>query len=517
MAIPVEGAQGRGKAGIFGSSISPIQYLLQQQANSAKRQAQLEDQYRQDRDKVMDYNEKYNPTTKFEPLNYRLNEKAQQVRDFTMDAIDKRVPMERLNFERQRMKGVVDAYSKELDGWKGALDDMDKTLDEGIKKGVYNKTAKSRLRDVIYNPDGSLKDDGSIREGMANIEQLLNSPDIYDPKGTIVNWVDNLKDQGRSVYSTKWNEGYTPDQIENTLTSRLKYVRNQDGSIKPGPDGNPIPIIDETTFALAKMDPNMRVILDAQGGPDDRSKMKWLQENIPGGIDAIKQNRQISSGHKKDDDSQYRYYNGIDFGLGNKVDPASIVNRFDETESVLKTYEPGKLSKFVDLSKGEDAYYTDKSGNKIVDSFVGENGARVYKTDKGGYTFEPPTSVVLEKVDPQKQKVDELTRYTIMADKDLTESEKADKLSKLSKAIIKVKFDKLDTKEGRVKAHNEMSDILDTKYSKGQSIKEGYDKVMKSRYGDNKPVDQDSFNKKWAQLKSGESLIGPDGKTYTKK
>lgn len=358
-----EGIQAIGQAGIFGSSINPLQYLMQQQARHQKSQASISEEQRKQRDKLMDYNEKYNPSSKFAEFNYRIADKAQkEIREPVLAGMNMGVPINQLTYERDRAVGVLNAYTKEVDSWKEALDSMDKDIQAGEASGVYKKGAHRVLRDIYLDENGQLKNDGDIRQGMANVEELFNNPEIYNKDGVIKNWVDNLKDQGRAMYSTKWNDGYSPDDIENIVTSKLRYERDPDGSLKTSSTGDPIPIIDDTTFKLAKMDTNLRLLIEANGGPTEEGQRKWLSQNIPGGIDSIKENRQIQRGHKLStkEDKTSRW--GVDFGK-----PISdLETRREWLQSVTLGTRPDLLQAIGNTVKDFKASYVGEGKNKKI-------------------------------------------------------------------------------------------------------------------------------------------------------
>lgn len=315
--IPVDGSNAQGKAGVFGGSVNPLAVYMQYQAGRQRRQDLIDAEDRKRRDEGLDYLNKYLPETKFNEFNYRLNDVAQKaVRDPFMTSRLQGKPLHQSINEAERNKGMVNALREEYDGWKSTISDMEGKINQGIKEGYIEPHTLSRLHDVYLDPKGALKSDEDVRHGVHTIEQLLLNPENINKEGAITNWVNNLKDQGRAMYSTTLNDGYTPDQVENIVTSKLKYERNQDGTLKSDSNGNPIPIIDENTYRLARMNMPLRIKMDAEGGPTDQTKMQWLSKNIPGGIDSIKENRQIHSGHKLDDEKNPRNFAfGINFGM----------------------------------------------------------------------------------------------------------------------------------------------------------------------------------------------------------
>lgn len=64
---------------------------------------------------------------------------------------------------------------------------------------------------------------------------------------------------------------------------------------------------------------------------------------------------------------------------------------------------------------------------------------------------------------------------------------------------------------------NERLRFLGDGFSDIASAKSSLGPVESTRSNSNKAVSQSDFNSKWAKLKSGQSLVGPDGQTYIKK
>lgn len=466
--MAIEGIQASGQAGVFGGSINPVAYLMQQQAAQQRKQADVEKYQREQRDKLMDYNEKYNPSSKFAEFNYRIAERANnEIRNFTTQALDAGVPTSAIENERQRRIGVLNAYTKEVDEWKATIDDLDKTLKEGQAKGIYTKDATRRLRDIYLNADGSLKDDGSVRQSINTAEELFNDPSILNKDGAILNWVNNLKEQGRAVYSTRLNDGYTPDDVENIVTSKLQYERNQDGTLKPGPDGSPIPIIDDNTFMWAKMDPNLKILMQANGKTEKEQK-EWLSQNIPGGVDSIKQKRDITSGKKIDKQDQWSIG-----GFSGRIDPKRVINRFENNEAIVNGFRPDILANTFSPFEDQEVFYTDANGNEISraegDQYLDSKGKPVGKPSKIRVAF--------------NAKVNPYAIQGIMMDTSLSDEEKQQALAESMKSGGAVTRDFDITREkGRRQAHEALNRILDEYLPLKDRYSEDYTMLVRQKY-----------------------------------
>ncbi len=478
MAKGLVGLEGMGEATVFGGTTNPISVYMQTRA-ARQRQAQQEAQNRSKQvDELLDYNDKFRPETKFQDLNYVLANEARNVSDITRQRLRETQNPSLALAEAQNMQREVFALGREMDGWKQDIDSLDKTVLDLQTKGVLKPEARQAVRYGWRNPDGSIKTVPEIRQWANKMGDTLNDPTIYDPKGTAKNWVSGLQDQARAIYSKMAGAfGYSDSDLEDTLTSKLKYERDPQGKLVIK-DGNPVPIIDETTYDLAMQDPYMRIVLNANGGPTDASKMEYLKQIVIPGADIKAQNRQITRGQRAPTDSNLQIIDGINFGVGSKLNQTAI-DRFKNIEYTLTNVSPGDLTQYVDLSKGEEAYYQDSGGNRIVGSEV-KNGKTIYRDERGN-SVGKPANIVMMRLDPKSIKANEMMEFSILAKTNLTDEQKKQEIAKLKMNYIPVKFD-LTTKSGRLQAHNEMSDMLDLKFNKGQSLKENYKKVLDTKY-----------------------------------
>ncbi len=484
MAVPVEGIQGRGKAGVFGTGINPLQVYLQQQARNQKGAADLYEQERKRRDDVISDLRKFNPDKVWEPFYEEVNKFAQShVRDYTFKALEANAPISALNYSLEKRKGEVNTMVNKINWLKSQYEDAQGQLE---KNPYYKTDAQSALNDIFF--DGrQARVSSDIKADQ--IQGVFDNPDNFNTNAIVIDFMKSLPLKVNEKWSNYYNQLGQQYNIQETQTKLgLQYV--------PGPDGKPQVVIDPRTgqpkismtddvFVQAMENPYIEKIVEKQVPDRNVAKQKEVVTALLEGYDpkTIQNRQQLGF---KDDDNKFRYFGGIDFGIGNKVPPQDVLNRFEETESVVTGYEPGKLARFVDQTKGEAAYYLDVNGNKIVETITEPDGRIRFVNDKGGGSYNPPKSIVLEKLDPKKAEIDIFKRYEIESGPG-TDQEKAEKLAKLKRPMIPVKFD-ISTKNGRFNAHSEISDILDQKYSKGQSYKEAYDKVMKAKYGDNKKM-----------------------------
>lgn len=468
MAIQAEGIQASGQAGIFGNSINPLQYLMQQQARQQNRQAELAKQQREDRDKLLDYNSKYNPSSKNAVFNYRIAENAQKVRDFTMGAYRAGVPIERVTNEAERMKGVINAYISEVDQWKATLDDIESEIEKGELSGKYVKGARGKLRDVYLNPDGSLKDDGEIRKGMAEVENIFNDPEIYNKGGVIMDWIKNLPEQSRSVYSKKMTPGYTPTDLENTVISKLRYETDEDGLLKLNDQGEKIPIIDEATYELAKLNPDLKLLMESNGGKTKDEQINWLKQNIPGGTDSVKSERKIVRGVKLDQKDAWRRD-----GFSGRVNPEAVKDRFENNEAIVNGFRPDILANTFSPFEDQKVHYVDSEGRSVA----AQRNGQYY--DENGRVIGKPSKIRVE----FNAKVNPYAIQGIMMDPNLSDDEKQQAMveSMKSGGTVTRNFD-ITNESGRRQAHEALNRILDEYLPMNSRYGEDYTKLVRDKY-----------------------------------
>lgn len=478
--VPVEGIQGRGKAGVFGTSLNPLQVYLQQQARNQKGATDLYAEERKRRDEVISDLRKFNPDKVWEPFYEEVNKYVQSnVRDFAYESLNKNVPVSALNHALDRRKGEANTLVNKINWLKSQYEDSMGQLE---KNPYYKTEAQSSLNDIFF--DGrQARVSSNVKADQ--IQTVFDNPDNFNTNAVVIDFMKSLPLKVNEKWSNYYNQLGQQYDIQETKT-KLGLQQTPDGQIVIDPrTGQPKISMTDDVFVQAMENPYIEKIVDKYVPDRSVEKQKQFVTQLLEGYDpkSIQNRPQLGF---KDDDNKFRYFGGIDFGIGNKVPPQDVLNRFEETESVLTGYEPGKLARFVDQTKGEAAFYMDANGNKIVDTIEEPGGRTRFVNEKGGGSYDPPKSIVLEKLDPKKAEIDIFKRYEIESGPG-TDQEKADKLAKLKRPMIPVKFD-ISNKNGRFNAHSEISDILDQKYSKGQSYKEAYDKVMKAKYGDNKKM-----------------------------
>lgn len=371
------GGEARGKAGVFGSSINPLSVYMQYSAQRQRNRAAMEQQQRAERDKAMDYLDKFSPTSKFNELNYRVADRVQKnVRDWYTGNVEAGNSGLRLKNELQNRQAQELAYVEETNAWKEKIDGLEKEIKADPIR--YNPEAISAVRDIYKNTDGTLKEDDDIREALLNADGLKYDPRVLNKEGVVKAWTEKLPEQSRVLLTSAYSAmGYSPDQIENIVKSGLTYEMEQDpqtGEMRPKLDENdfmPKVVVDEKLYRLAKADPYMNSLM-TDAAKDKQGQMEWLKQNVRGAGDKVSVDRQVISGKKRGDDQ--RYYIFGKGGYGYRFPEADLKDRDDILDRAVLGQGDDVLSYFGQATKDVKASYgKDKEGKFIQVSYPSTN------------------------------------------------------------------------------------------------------------------------------------------------
>jgi len=369
--LPV-GRAARGKAGVFGSSINPLSLYLQYSGQRERNKAAAAAQQRAERDKAMDYLDKFNPTSKFQELNYRVADRVKEnVRDWYTGNVEAGATGPRLKSELQNRQANELAYVEETNAWKAKIDELEKQVTSDPIR--YKPEAISAVRDIYKNPDGTLRSDDEIRESLLNADALKFDPRVLNTEGVVKAWTEKLPEQSRVLLTNAYSAmGYSQDQIENIVKSGLTYEMERDeqtGEMRPKLDDDLMPkvVVDEKTYRLAKADPYMNSLMSAAAN-DKNGQMNWLKQNVRGAGDKLSQDRQVISGKKLDTENDPKNSAfGINFGFDvtrietrrDWLDKATSGNRADLlkgigniTKDIKADYSPDKKKIIIKFPSG---------------------------------------------------------------------------------------------------------------------------------------------------------------------
>ncbi len=368
--LPV-GGEARGLAGVFGSSINPLATYMSYATQRQRNKAAMAAQQKADRDKTMDYMDKFNPQSKFSELNYKINEAAQQnVRSWMVGEMDRGRQLSQIMPEAQFRKGQITSLVGESDAWKATLDGLQEQID---KDPIRYKTdgpesAKSLLRDIYMNTDGTVKDFDEIRAGIQDSDKLLYDPRALNTGGVVKSFVEKLPEQSRTLLSNRYSAmGYSPDEVETLSKSKLKYELDKNGQPLLDDDNLPKVIIDDHVYQMAKADPWMNSLMTA-ASPNRAGQIQWLKDNVRGQGDAVNVNRQVISGKNIKDQQRFKHFGGYGYrtpieDLNNRDEMLNQISLGGTTGSTLLGY-------FDDPASDIKAQYSNVNADKKKGQFV---------------------------------------------------------------------------------------------------------------------------------------------------
>jgi len=460
--LPV-GGEARGLAGVFGTSINPLAVYMSYAGQRQRNRAAMAAQQKAERDKAMNYLDEFNPSSKFQELNYRVADRVRNnVRDWYVGNLEAGNSGPRLVGELKNRQAQELAYVNETDAWKAKLDDLEKTVKEDpIRYKTEEGTgAISAIRDIYKNPDGTLRSDEEIREGIANADALRFDPRLLNTEGVVKKFTSDLPEQSRVLLSKAYESmGYSASQIEDIVKSGLTYEMEKDprtGELRPALDDDMMPkvVVDEKLYRLAKADPYMNSLMNA-ASQDKGGQMQWLKENVRGAGDKVSIDRQRAAGQKLDDEFKRFSFGGSSFRT-----PIADLQERDKILTQISLGGPTgntMLGYFDDPMSDIKASYSNVDDNKKKGQFV-----KVDYVSNAGQDIPP--------LDPKMTYVEQQARKELLS----------------SRKVVKSSYYDITTQEGRDKLKIALSAEMD-RMNKTKAIAEEYPRFIEaSRTSKNK-------------------------------
>lgn len=260
------GKEALGNATILGGSINPLQVFMMQQAQQSKNDAAVQAQKRKDRDSVMDYADKYNPETKFTQLNQRLGDSVEAELRAPVRQVLETGDVRKADMLGKRLQANLDSRRREYDAWKQTYDEASKIVEDNIKSGRFDPSARSVIRDTLFDNEGRLKPDNDIRAGIAQMESIVDHPNNLNPKWVAQNFVKTLPERITQHYTKVYNDLGQAYNVQENKT-KLGLQMDADGKV----------LIDEKT-GMPKVSMTDDVYIQAL---QDQDISKLIQRDIP--------------------------------------------------------------------------------------------------------------------------------------------------------------------------------------------------------------------------------------------
>jgi len=218
-----EGAASRGKAGVFGSSINPLQLFLQQGANR-ERQKQLQaERQRKDRDLFISDIEKHSPAKVRDPFFEEIQGRAQQIRDKSYALLDQGYNKEAITRMVGKDWGDLDTEVSRANMKMDTFDQFRAELKENKK--FYLPETESRLNDIWFEGNRA-RPINDINTDNAR-PQVFENPDLFNVNNIAVEFMKSLPEKVNQYYTDMWNPLGQQYNVQETKTKLgFQYARN---------------------------------------------------------------------------------------------------------------------------------------------------------------------------------------------------------------------------------------------------------------------------------------------------
>lgn len=443
MAVPVEGIQGRGKAGIFGTATNPLHLYMQYNAGRQKRQEELEKEDRERRDAMLSDLRKFNPGKVWEPFYDEANRYIQEhVQDRYYQLRGEGKPLSFIERELQRAKGDADTLVNKINWQEKQFNEYNDRIDQEVKDGNFVPNYyQKKLNDRFFNGKYA-KPSGEIA---ADHDEIFDDVSGYNVPSIVERFMKSLPDMINADETEKWGKlGVTYDIQQTKDKLGLQFDANGNVIIDPRTNRPAIAMTDEV-FGMASNNPYLKKIMDASIGTDASiADQKSFMTGLLRGYNPVEVKNSVQLGHKIDKEDK-RYYK---FGYGFRQPIADLEDRYNRLNEIVNNNRPDLLEGLHDPNSDIQAYYADSKGNPVRE---GQNPAKIVLA----YVGLPEGN----EMSPEKWEAMSLT------DKILYQQARG-------KVLKKTQFD-ISTEENKRKARIAMSNRLDKIHAK-TSIGEEY-------------------------------------------
>lgn len=349
MAVPVVGSQARGKAGVFGSSINPLQVLLQNQARLQKRQDELLKEERERRENLLDDYEKWAPNKVRDPFYGEINNIAQsEVRDYFHLAYNEGVPVEIIRKNLQQKYGMVNTKVSEINYKMDEYDAAMKMLEGDEGKYYKVKQTKAAIRDLYFN---GVEAKPSSDIDPTKIQNVYDDVDNFDIDAIVVDFMNTVPLEINQRWTEAMGQLGKEYNIQETET-KLGWQYDERGNIVIDPrTGKPKISLTDDVFISAMRNPYLQRIVDKYVPDQNVAKQKQFLQGLLEGYDPATIKNRPQLGFKLDDRERWAR-------AGYTVDPVKLESRFDLLNTVTGRYAPDQLAAFASILGEVDANYT---------------------------------------------------------------------------------------------------------------------------------------------------------------
>lgn len=371
MADPI-GIQGRGRAGIFGNSLNPLQAFMQNESARQKRADAIMEDERKGRDAMVDDLRKFNPDKVWEPFHQEANDYVQsEIRDQFYRMRAERQPLTAIQRTIDRKKGDANTLVAKINWLKQQHGDAMDTLEsDDVGKYYKQSQAKRKINDIFFNgrvakPSSQINAD--------EIQNVFDDPDNFNLHAVATDFMKSLPDKINQKYTEYWGKyGQNYDVTETKTKLGLQTTI--------GPDGRESVVIDPRT-GQPKIGMTDEVYLQSMENPylskavekyvpsgttpaEQKAAIPKQKEFLTGVLEGLDpasiQSRPQMGFRKNDNEIRYSAY-----GSSFKQPIADLEDRYSWAEDVTKNFRPDRLEQANDPNSDNQAYYGDKDGKPL--------------------------------------------------------------------------------------------------------------------------------------------------------
>lgn len=468
--VPVEGIVGRGKAGVFGGSVNPLNIYLAHQANQERLKGLRAKDEADQRDKLVDDLRKFNPDKVWEPFYDEVNRHVQtNVRDKFYELRDKGLPIAAISRVLDKEKGDANTLVNKINWQKAQWEDhnhrIDQEVDDGnFIPGYYNK----KLNDQFFNGKYAKP---SAEIDTSNLDEIYKDSKGYNVASIVNRFMDSLPDKINAHETEVWGKlGITYD-IQKTK-DKLGLQMDANGNVILDPrTGKPAIAMTDDVFLMAKSNPYLKQIVEDNLGQDaPLPKQREFLTGLLKGQNPVDIQNSIQLGHKID--QQDRRYFAYGSGFSHPI--ADLEARDERLQKIVTEPRHDLLEGVNDEKSDMITYYSsDPEGKKVVEqgstqkpryiamAYVGQSNGEKDNIDYKNMSPEERISRLLV----QQAKTGKVIKTKVF---DIS----TDEGKKRAKIAMSLRLDNIDTKRS---IGEEFSNFQEAKYKPSKSKKTTFD------------------------------------------
>ncbi len=375
-----EGAASRGKAGVFGSSINPLQLFLQQGANRERQKYLQAERQRKDRDLFISDIEKHSPAKVRDPFFEEIQGRAQQIRDKSYALLDQGYNKEAITRMVGKDWGDLDTEVSRANMKMDTFDQFRAELKENKK--FYLPETESRLNDIWFEGNRA-RPINDINTDNAR-PQVFENPDLFNVNNIAVEFMKSLPEKVNQYYTDMWNPLGQQYNVQETKTKLgFQYARNpqtgQDEIVIDERTGQPKISMTPDVYIQAVQNPYLSKLVERDLPKGTVEQKKQYLTAILEGQDPkdIKNRPQLGF---KTDQADRRYYIFGKGGYGYRFPEADLKDRDATLDRAVKGQGEDVLAYFGEATKDVKASYgKDKTGKFIQITYPSTNPQFVEK------------------------------------------------------------------------------------------------------------------------------------------